>query len=352
MVDFGKLNEAAGITSGDLAGGVPAAEDTARVAEPGTFLNFFVDRSEGPVDESKVTTFLSTAFGEPVLVKCRLKSGYLSFVHLSRATSNAGRERLDVRASFADVRLGLRVIIGGEELTVTELLHGMYQEGSGQEIELSEFRTRLDAMGLKLAAPRGLFIQHMAVPIAKYEEAERWLLNHGAIDESAQLRKGTTFKRRLHLPENTVLLDSLQVGSVDKSQVRTGQGFTDWLTSIVETYSRVTKGWTAIAAKTTQADATEDVEEQRELRREISDIRRSITGSSISSWGGGQLGQADGVDRWYPVNVPCGRFTVSVPADEVHGHTLDFWAPRGGVPDAPSSVVDTTSLPADDEEPF
>jgi hypothetical protein len=201
-----------------------------------------------------------------------------------------------------------------------------------------------------------LMFQQMGASENGFQHAIEIFRSAGAVDDLASLKGNARFHTCYDMKEKQGLeVVAFELGSADRTQSKTGQGFTDIVDAVISNLIRV------IGHKTSAAILRKEIEEQvaslsqADIKAKQTKIESELAMSRQYPviWSGAArqkdttaTGDVVTRDKYNAVNAPCGRWTVLANGQAVD---LDVWSnstkqPINAVTTA-TAVVDTTVKP-------
>jgi len=253
------------------------------------------------------------------------------------------------------VKMTIEVVIDGETMTLPELLRATVNATAEKPVDEAKFLQTAAMLGLKFDEGMPLLFQQFGASEAGIAHAFAAFKDAGAVDVlSAMENRGNITSAYAH--EIGVPVTSFEVGTVDRKQSRTGQGFLNLVDAQVEQFSRIVglrkKASELSATITSQTDWSQDKVKKAEATvKTLRDMSRQWT----TNWAGAQQiiqidegGNPVKKDQYAAVNAPCGRFTMVIDGQSV---AVDLWKNS-----ARAESTTTASAPAasdsNDELPF
>lgn len=254
------------------------------------------------------------------------------------------------------VKMTVEVVIDGETMTLPELLRATVNATASTPVSEDEFLDRASRIGLKFNDGMPLLFQQFGASPEGIHRAFEAFKAAGAVDVLETMsNRGNITTAYAH--ESGVPVTSFEVGTVDRSQSRTGQGFLNLVDASVEQFSRIVglrkEAATLKNAMVAQTDWSQD---QIKTAEERIKVLRNMSREWTTNWAGAQriietdkAGNQTVRDKYAPVNAPCGRFTMVVAGANI---AVDLWknsarsANESSVNNAPIAQID------DDDAPF
>ena len=256
---------------------------------------------------------------------------------------------------FKPVKLTVEVEIENQTLPLSELIASLIQESSNGKTRDEVMKIIEDTNLIKgFTDGMPLMFQQMGASENGFAHAIEVFKSAGAIDDLASLKGNARFHTCYDMKDKQGLeVVSFELGSADRGQSKTGQGFVDIVDAVVSNLIRV------IGHKTSASV----------LRREIEEKAASLSQADIKSrqlkidaelamskqypviWSGASrqkdltpTGDVITRDKYNATNAPCGRWTVATANGNVD---LDVWSNSTKQASNTASVaqVDTTKAP-------
>lgn len=256
---------------------------------------------------------------------------------------------------FKPVKMSVEVEIGGKQMLLQDLIVNLIAETSAGK-SADEIRKILDETPLLRGFSEGmpLMFQQMGASENGFAHAIEVFKAAGAVDDLSSLKGNARFHTCYDMKANQGLeVVAFELGSADRGQSKTGQGFLDLVDAVVSNLIRV------IGHKTTAAVMRKEIEEQvsslsqadikaKQVKIE-SELAMSRQYPSIWSGASRQKDIVDGGDivtrdKYNATNAPCGRWTVATQNGNID---LDVWSNSTKQPTTATVTpqVDTTKAP-------
>lgn len=287
--------------------------------------------------------------GTEVPMEVTLREASLSRLSiLEQKSPYTGKDYYLVTGVMNPVKMDIVLTVDGEKVTLTDLLY-KFVTADGSTVDRSKFDSSLVSMGLNFAGSMPLFFQQFGAAEEGFKHAIGAFKQAGAVDVTGRISNpGRIVAAYQH--QTGVPVTSFEVGSVDRSKSRTGQGFLNFADSAIETFQRVygLRLQAHLLSQKLDGLTQAQVAEANEKREKLIQLSRQW----VSNWAGSQQrivvapsGSKEPQDIYDPVNAPCGRFTMVVNGSEV---PVDLWSnsARANTSVSPEAVLAT------DEKPF
>jgi len=256
---------------------------------------------------------------------------------------------------FKPVKLKVEVELGGQVMTLSELIETLILE-SAKGKSLDDVRKILNDTNLIKGLSDGmpLMFQQMGASQNGFAHAVEIFKAAGGIDDLATLHKNPRFHTCYDMKANQGLeVVAFELGSADRKQSTTGQGFIDIVDAVFSNLVRVIEHKTAASILSKQIQEKAAEMSQGDVKLHEAKIKNELDMSRQYPviWSGASRQvdvQANGEkvtrDKYNATNAPCGRWTVVTANGNVD---LDVWSNSTNKPaNAPVAVqVDTTVAP-------
>lgn len=322
-----------------------------------------------PLQLDKKVMFMAEINGKAIQCFGTLRSARLTHLSLHERMSitNPGQVYWQTTGAIANMGVDLGLILDNKEYSIQEFLCAWVNSElpPAKRISVQQFEAQADRLRLHYAGTMPMFVYHPGTDLAKYKAFIDTMRNLGAVDNIGNITDPRTIRESWNLSGiegGGLNLTSIEIGTTDRSQSATNQGFQDLVSAQIEHFQRVVKLRKAIKAM--RDDLEEKVggnklkeEQVKAARDEISTLSdASVEMNRRASWGGTQEGHVQAADgsrqpdgKWYSVNVPCGRMALIDPSGREID--LDLWsrgtqtANTGGSAQAVDTTVVDTSNP-------
>jgi hypothetical protein len=273
----------------------------------------------------KESQFRGSINGIEVPCYVTLHEAKLSRVSLIKQTSpNLKRDYFLATGIFKPVKLDLYVKIDGEKMNIIDLLHAFINEKAERKISRDEFVQSASNVGMDFVGGMPLFFQQFGANIDGWNNLIEKFTAAGAANVAGMIKQNSGRIQQAFASEEGVSVTEFELGTTDRSQSRTGQGFLNLTDSIVNQFERIIT--LRKEAKILGAQPAED-EKQSSItkRQDLAKDKLRLARQWNSNWAGAQL-RLDPTTKkpttpvtYDPVSAPCGRFTL-------HGHAIDLWS--------------------------
>jgi len=256
---------------------------------------------------------------------------------------------------FKPVKLTVEVEIENQTLPLSELIASLIQESSNGKTRDEVMKIIEDTNLIKgFTDGMPLMFQQMGASENGFAHAIEVFKSAGAIDDLASLKGNARFHTCYDMKDKQGLeVVSFELGSADRGQSKTGQGFVDIVDAVVSNLIRV------IGHKTSASVLRREIEEkaanlsQADIKsRQLKiDAELAMSKQYPVIWSGASrqkdltpTGDVITRDKYNATNAPCGRWTVATANGNVD---LDVWSNSTKQPSNTASVaqVDTTKAP-------
>lgn len=264
-----------------------------------------------------------------------------------------------VTGIFKPVKMTIEVVVDGETMTLPELLRATVNASSDKPVSEEAFLETAARIGLKFNEGMPLLFQQFGASESGIQHAIDAFKAAGAVDVRGDMdNPGNIITAYAH--ESGVPVTSFEIGSVDRSQSRTHQGFLNLVDASVDQFQRIVRlRKDAVTLKnelTTQTNWSQaKIKKAEERLKTLQAMSRQWT----TNWAGAQQiiqidegGQKVPKDQYAPVNAPCGRFAMTVNGKSV---AIDLWknSARAESTSSTNKVnVADVAVADDDELPF
>jgi hypothetical protein len=278
--------------------------------------------------------------------------------HHIRRAGEAPRISQVAGISFRNVAIDVEMEIDGKIVSLYDFLYSnakqLMQPAANQSAEEydAHLRKTLYDCGIRFDGGMSLFLQQMGASVNGYAHAVENLKTAGAYDDIKSVAALSDFHVAYDFGKTNpgVKVLSFEMGTANRSQSATGQGFIDLVDSVVENFKRVWRHNVNVINLEKKKKATDSQEEIKNLEKEIS-VEKNMATSYFTSMSGATR-QVDRVtkapmNKYNPQNVPCGRWSALINGEVVE---FDTWADSDKQPSvmpttAPAVTVDTTQKP-------
>ena len=263
-----------------------------------------------------------------------------------------------VTGIFKPVKMDVEVVIDGETMTLAELLRSFVNANAQKPVDEQAFLDTASRIGLKFADGMPLLWQQFGASETGIQQAFDAFKEAGAVDVLGSMEKrGNIIAAYAH--ETGVPVTSFEIGTVNREQSRTNQGFLNLVDSTVDQFQRIVRLRKEAAvikaelvAQTNWSQAK--IKKAEDRIKVLGDMSRQWT----TNWAGAQQiiqvdegGNLVPKDQYAAVNAPCGRFSMVIGGQTV---SVDLWKNSARA----ESASTTNSSPApvadadEDELPF
>ena len=263
-----------------------------------------------------------------------------------------------VTGIFKPVKMDVELIVDGETMTLPELLRATVNASAAKPLDEQTFLDTASRIGLKFNDGMPLLFQQFGASESGIQHAFDAFKAAGAVDVLGTMQnRGNIVAAYAH--EAGIPITSFELGTVDRNQSRTGQGFLNLVDASVDQFSRIVRlRKEAALLKAELASQTSwsqvKVKKAEDRIKAIGNMSRQWT----TNWAGAQQiitvdegGNLVPKDQYAAVNAPCGRFTMVVDGKSI---AVDLWKNSARAESTPVGVAaNAVSVDDTDEElPF
>lgn len=298
--------------------------------------------------------FKGSINGIEVPAYATLHEAFLTRMSVIEQTSPySGDKYKIVTGILKPVKMTVEVVIDGQTMSLPELLRATVNQSASVEVSEDEFLDRASRIGLKFNEGMPMLFQQFGASENGITKAFELFRSAGAVDVLPTMKNtGNIVAAYAH--DAGVPVTSFEVGTTDRSQSRTGQGFLNLVDASVDQFTRIVglrkEASTLKAELGAQSNWSQDkVKSVEERIKTLRDMSRQWT----TNWAGAQRvitvdasGAQTVKDQFAPVNAPCGRLTLVVGVEK---HSIDLWKNSAK---AESTSAPVASTEADDDAPF
>ena len=263
-----------------------------------------------------------------------------------------------VTGIFKPVKMEVELIVDGETMTLPELLRATVNASAAKPLDEQTFLDTASRIGLKFNEGMPLLFQQFGASESGIQHAFDAFKAAGAVDVLGTMQnRGNIVAAYAH--EAGIPITSFELGTVDRNQSRTGQGFLNLVDASVDQFSRIVRLRkeaallkAELAAQTSWSQVK--VKKAEDRIKAIGNMSRQWT----TNWAGAQQiitvdegGNLVPKDQYAAVNAPCGRFTMVVDGKSI---AVDLWKNSARAESTPVGVAaNAVSVDDTDEElPF
>lgn len=293
----------------------------------------------------------------PVTAYATLREARLSRMsvldQVSLSTNNAYKV---VTGVFKPVKIDIEIMIDGELMTLPELLRAFVNASSKKEIDEQTFLDTANRIGLTFANGMPMFWQQFGASEDGIAHAFETFAAAGAVDVSNQIKEDSNITKAF-AHATGIPVTSFEVGTVNREQSRTNQGFLNLVDASVDQFNRIVglrkEASLLKQALTEQTDwSQKKIKDTENRMKTVNDMSRQWR----SNWSGAQqIIQVDTAgtkipkDQYAAVNAPCGRFTVITDGQAVN---IDLWKNSARAESMNTVVASNETTTSDEELPF
>jgi hypothetical protein len=286
--------------------------------------------------------------GVEVPMEVTLKDASLSRLSiLEQKSPYTGKDYYLVTGVMNPVKMDIVLTVDGEKVSITDLLY-KFVTADGSTVDRTKFDSSLVSMGMNFNGGMPLFFQQFGANEDGFKHAISAFKQAGAVDVTGRINNPGRIVAA-YQSQTGVPVTSFEIGAVDRSKSRTGQGFLNFADSAVETFQRVygLRLQAHLLSQKLDGLTQAQVAEANEKREKLIQLSRQW----VSNWAGSQQrivvapsGAKEPQDIYDPVNAPCGRFTLVVNGSEV---ACDLWSnsARANTSVSPEEVLATNEKP-------
>jgi hypothetical protein len=253
------------------------------------------------------------------------------------------------------VKMDIFVTIDGQKMNIIDLLHNVVNSGSAQ-ITRDQFVDTARKIGLDLEGGMPFFFQQFGASLDGWTKAREAFVAAGAKDVIGSMNNpGRIVAAFQH--DTGVPVTAFEVGTVDRTKSRTGQGFLNLIDATVDNFQRVVRlrkeaRMLENSLLTASGWSQEKITKVKAQVKQLDDMSRQWA----SNWAGAQQrivvapnGKKQVENIWDPVNAPCGRFTMVVNGENV---AVDLWSNSAKANTSDTSVGASAPTAVTDNDPF
>ena len=255
---------------------------------------------------------------------------------------------------FKPTKIKVEMEIGGKLWSLEDIVAQCVVDSSAPGATKEEILKNVQETGITDAFRDGMsvFFQQMGASVNGMQHAVEVFKAAGAIDDMESVRNNPRFHTCYDMKSKQGLeVVSFELGSADREQSKTGQGFIDIPDAVISNLIRVLGNKKTIAVLTQQNENGGLSQEQIKANSALIDANREMSRQYPTTWTGASkqintLPSGDTVaqNKYNATNAPCGRWTVVTANGNVD---LDVWSNSNTKPSnaAPVAQVDTTKAP-------
>jgi hypothetical protein len=274
---------------------------------------------------------------------------------LEQVSPNTNKSYHLVTGIMRPVKMDLFVTIDGEKMNLIDLLHTFVNSGNTQ-ITRQQFVETALKIGLDFENGMPFFFQQFGANIEGFKDALEAFKNAGAKDVIGRMSNPGRIQAAYE-HETGVPVTAFEVGTVDRTKSRTGQGFLNLVDATVDNFQRIVrlrKEARLLEQKIASSSgwSQDKITKAKEQVKLLDDMSRQWA----SNWSGAQQRivvapnqKKETQNIWDPVNAPCGRFTMVVDNENVH---VDLWSNSAKANTSDTSVGSSAPAVVTNEDPF
>jgi hypothetical protein len=245
------------------------------------------------------------------------------------------------------------VVIDGETMSLPEVLRAFVNTNAAKPVDEQAFLDTASRIGLKFTDGMPLLWQQFGASEAGISHAFDAFKAAGAVDVlSTMENRGNIVAAYAH--EAGIPVTSFEIGTVDRSQSRTGQGFMNLVDASVDQFQRIIRlRKEASVLKTELATQTDWAQKKIKAAEDRIKVLGNMSRQWTTNWAGAQQiikvdegGKLVPQDQFAAVNAPCGRFSMIVDGKTV---AVDLWKNSARAESAPTNTA-TNAVVADGDE--
>ena len=253
--------------------------------------------------------------------------------HIKRAGESPRTSQV-AGISFRNVAIDIEMEIEGKITSLYDFLYenakNMMKPAANQTEEdyTAHLRKTLYDCGVRLDGGMSLFLQQMGASTNGYAHAVEHLKAGGAYDDIKSVSALPDFHVAYDFGKTApgVKILSFEMGTANRGQSATGQGFIDLVDSVVENFKRVWRHNVDIIKLEEKKKTATTQEEIKSIETEMT-IAKNMATSYFTSMSGATR-QTDRVtkapmNKYNPQNIPCGRWSALINNEVVE---FDTWA--------------------------
>ncbi len=258
-----------------------------------------------------------------------------------------------VGLSFRNVKIDIEVEIEGQLMSLQDFVRSIASSFINGETDNEVLDKVIADCGLNFDN-MPMFLQQMGASTNGFAHAIELFKSAGGYDDMQSVKNNSLFHTAYAINKSAPGLKvvSFEMGSADRTQSATGQGFVDLIDAVVGNFMRM---WehkstiTALKAKLEQPGLSQA--QTKDINSQIEDHEKMVKNYG-SSWSGAarQIDKATKLPmaKYNPMNILCGRWNALVGETNTE---FDVWstsekAPSGDVSSlVKTPVIDTTQKP-------
>jgi len=346
--------------------------------DPTGILSVVADNPDSLRSTAKTATLIQ---GRRVLFRASLKDteitayATLRSAHLHRITvidhesKRLGTTSPLVTGIFKPVKMDIELVIGNDIISLEEFLRLSANAQAKAPVSEEKFASTLEDLGLKFASGMNLFFQHFGARQDGIDELIENFTRAGAQDVFGKIKDPRRIKKAFQMPRDAQNMDILgpevvtfDIGTSDRNESLTNQGFTDFVDAVSDNYMRVVSlRQTADIMKSENARLAKEEnwtsERKKAADKEANGFIR-LSQQWASNWSGAQqrilVDEKDPemktvLETYDPTAAPCGKFKMIVAGEEVN---VDLWSNNTLANTSGSPVVSSASSAQLEEQPL
>ena len=265
-----------------------------------------------------------------------------------------------VTGIFKPVKMSVEVVVDGETMTLPELLRSFVNANAKKPVDEQAFLDTASRLGLKFVDGMPLLWQQFGASEDGIKNAFAAFKDAGAVDVLGNMEnRGNIIAAYAH--ETGIPVTSFEIGTVDRAQSRTGQGFLNLVDASVDQFQRIVRlRKEAAVLKAELASQTDWAQKKIKAAEDRLKVLGNMSRQWTTNWAGAQQiitidesGKQVPKDQYAAVNAPCGRFTMVIDGKSVN---VDLWKNSARAESAPATnsvkSVSSDDFDEDDDLPF
>lgn len=252
---------------------------------------------------------------------------------IEQTSPNSGNQYKIVTGIFKPVKMTVEVVIDGETMTIQELLRSVVNASATTEIDQQTFLETASRIGLKFDDGMPLLWQQFGASEDGINHAFAMFKQAGAYSVIDDMRRKNSQIniQEAYVHDAGVPIVAFELGSVDRDESRTNQGFLNLVDATVDQFNRIVglrKQSSMLKAEIlNQTNWSQNKIADAESRaKKLLEMSRQWT----TNWAGAQqiilvdkkTNKKTPQDQYAAVNAPCGRFSMIVDNKKV---AVDLW---------------------------
>lgn len=276
---------------------------------------------------------------------------------IQQTSPSSGDTYKIVTGIFKPVKMDIEVVIDGETMSLPELLRSFVNASAQNPVNEQTFLDTASRIGLKFVEGMPLLWQQFGASEEGIDKAFTAFAHAGAVDVLDQMGEKANNIIKAYAHDAGIPVTSFEVGTTDRSQSRTGQGFLNLVDASVDQFSRIV-GLRKEASLLKQELVNNTNWSQNKIKQ--AEERIKVLGNMSRQWttnwaGAQQIIQVNNAqqkvvkDQYAAVNAPCGRFTMVIDGSPV---AVDLWKNSARAESTTTAPVAPTTPEVNNELPF